>query len=141
MKKHQLYKKFFKLGSRIDNLCFHCIEFDLVDSAIFNLWGLIRWDYVDIKTSKLHKFTEKFFKIKHTLEQSIKHCNGKIKSTEFKDTKLLVRLEIKHKLSKLQSVHLDMAKFEQNFLDIFGVSLLETKNYLIEQELEKSKAN
>ena len=139
MKKHQLYKKFFKLGGHIDNLCFHYIEFDLVDSAISNLWGLIRWDNVDIETSKLHEFTEKFFKIKHTLEQSIKHCNGKIKSTEFKDTKLLVRLEIKHKLSKLQSAHMDMAKFEQNFLDIFGISLLETKNYIDKKELEKAK--
>lgn len=139
MNKQQLYKKFFKLGSHINNLCFHYIEFDLVDSAISNLWGLIRWDNVDIETSKLHEFTEKFFKIKNTLEQSIKHCNGKINSTEFKDTKLLVRLEIKHKLSKLQSAHLDLAKFEQNFLDVFGISLFETKNYIDKKELEKAK--
>ena len=139
VKKQTLYKKFFKLGSRIDNMCFRYIQYDLVDDAISNLWELIRWENVDVKTSELHEFADKFFKIKNTLEQTIKCYNGKINSTEFKDTKLLVRLEIKHKLNKLKTAHLDLSKFEQNFLDVFGISLFESKNYIDKKELEKAK--
>lgn len=135
MTKEQLYKKFFKLGSHIDNLCFHHIEFDLVDDAIHDLWSIVRRDNV----SDFNKFAQKFYKIIAVINERCVDCCKKINSTEFKDTKLLVRLEIKHKLNQLQSAHLNLAKFEQEFLAVFGVSLLELNNNLNLKEQPQMK--
>ena len=121
MNKINLYKKFYKLGSHIDNLCFHFMEYGLVEGAIHDLWDIIKYG----KSSDIEKFTGKFYKIKSSLESKIKVYNGEINSSEFNDTKLLVKVKIKNRLNKLKSAHLNLSKFEQDFIEVIGLSLFD----------------
>lgn len=121
MNKVALYKKFYKLGSHIDNMCFRYIQYGLVESAVHDLWDIIKSG----KFTDVQKFTEKFYKIKRTLEARIRVYVGNINSTEFKDTKLITKLQIKHEFNKLKAAHLDLSRFEQDFLTVLGILLFD----------------
>ena len=131
MKKEKLYKKFFKLGCKIDNEYFHKIEFDLVDNTIHSLWLLVKEDNIN----NLHNFVKNYFKVNLTVEKAMVECFLKINSTEFMDTRLLNRVRLKNKFNKLKSMQLELDKFEQEFLIVFGVSIAETNQYLQTKEL------
>ena len=126
MNRHTLYKKFFKLGSHIDNICFHYIQYDLVENATHDLWKIIKNNDPDV----IGKFAYEFYQIKRVLEKRILYYSKIIKSTEFKkDTKLLVQISICKKLEDLKTTLLKLNKFEGEFISTVEVSLLSIENY------------
>ena len=140
MNKRKLYKRFLKLGVRIDNLLFTDIGINTVEKAVQNLVAVIKSDdEINSKNVNVIEFVERFYKIEQILLYNLQASRKIIRSSEFKDCNLIVRLEEKHKSNQLASVYNAMCDFNVEFFNTYGISLGKIKNDIESEELEIQK--
>ena len=114
----QEYEKFFKNG--VDN--------NLYEKARDAFLCYIHWEEKVDGKKYLQYFAKELYQLRNAIIFSRNDAIEVLSSTEYKENRLIAKINHRHKINKLQKLCNRVCKFEKEFYDLMQISLLVVEN-------------
>ena len=111
------------------------------DNALKLLQKVEQFKQLDCSNEWLIEFTKKYYEMKEWVENTYNHVQKYEKSIEGMGLSLIKRRKLYFEQMELAEIYRNCTKFENRFFDTYGLSLINVKDIIVDEEKKNNNKN